>query len=236
MQASRGIEDVGRQLGPNHHDLTTEGAAAQCLALSLTLSDAGRPMAASASRVFVVGTFDTKARELGYLARCLRDAGLVTCMVDVGGGAAYGNTNEIVLDMAREVLPVVKHTPVRAGVNGSEPFVLWDACFDRLERLGFVGVRNFPTVGLFDGQMRQQFNECEATVRRVRNDVIMICLGGPIAEPEHAAHMPAHCPRCHGCHGFYGASSMERLPTERALTEHTRHFTSLRVPAARSAG
>ena len=60
----------------------------------------------------------------------------------------------------------------------------------------------------------------------VRDDVIMICHGGPIAEPEHAAHMLAHCP---GCHGFYGASSMERLPTERALTEQTRRFTGLRI-------
>jgi predicted TIM-barrel enzyme len=70
------------------------------------------------------------------------------------------------------------------------------------------------------------FNECEAAVRAQRDDVIMICHGGPIAEPEHAAHMLAHCP---GCHGFYGASSMERLPTERALTEHTRRFTGLRI-------
>ena len=70
------------------------------------------------------------------------------------------------------------------------------------------------------------FNECEAAVRATRDDVIMICHGGPIAEPEHAAHMLAHCP---GCHGFYGASSMERLPTERALTEQTRRFTDLRT-------
>ena len=215
----------------------------------------------------------------------------------LAGLMAYGNANEIVLDMAREVLPVVKHTPVLAGVNGTDPFVLWDDYFERLERLGFAGVQNFPTVGLFDGQMRQQleetgmgyglevdmiarahargmlttpyvfnpqeavqmakagadivvvhmgltaggsigaattpsldasvalFNECEAAVRSVRSDVIMICHGGPIAEPEHAAYMLAHCP---GCHGFYGASSMERLPTERALTEHTQRFTSLR--------
>ena len=222
----------------------------------------------------------------------------------LAGLMAYGNANEIVLDMAREVLPVVRHTPVLAGVNGTDPFVLWDDYFDRLERLGFAGVQNFPTVGLFDGQMRQQleetgmgyglevemiarahargmlttpyvfnpreavqmaaagadiivvhmgltaggsigaattpsldasvalFNDCEAAVRGVRDDVIMICHGGPIAEPEQAAHMLAHCP---GCHGFYGASSMERLPTERALTEQTRRFTGLRtkLPGAR---
>ena len=166
--------------------------------------------------------------------------------------------------MAREVLPVVKHTPVLAGVNGTDPFVLWDDYFDRLERLGFAGVQNFPTVGLFDGQMRQQlekpawatasvamiarahargfvttpyvFNPREAVqmaeagadivvvtwgspraaasaprdhavagrlggpvqrmrggVRTVRSDVIMICHGGPIAEPDDAAYMLAHC-------------------------------------------
>ena len=216
----------------------------------------------------------------------------------LAGLMAYGNANEIVLDMAREVLPVVKHTPVLAGVNGTDPFVLWDDYFDRLERLGFAGAQNFPTVGLFDGQMRQQleetgmgyglevemiarahargfvttpyvfnpaeavqmaeagadivvvhmgltaggsigaattpslaasvalFNDCDTAVRTVRDDVIMICHGGPIAEPDDAAHMLAHCP---GCHGFYGASSMERLPTERALTEHTRRFTGLRI-------
>jgi predicted TIM-barrel enzyme len=193
---------------------------------------------------------------------------------------------------------------VLAGVNGTDPFVSWDDYFDRLERLGFAGVQNFPTVGLFDGQMRQQleetgmgyglevemiarahargmlttpyvfnpreavqmaaagadiivvymgltaggsigaattpsldasvalFNDCEAAVRGVRDDVIMICHGGPIAEPEHAAHMLAHC---RGCHGFYGASSMERPPSERALTEQTRRFTGLRTtpPGAR---
>jgi predicted TIM-barrel enzyme len=220
----------------------------------------------------------------------------------LAGLMAYGNANDIVLDMAREVLPVVKHTPVLAGVNGTDPFALWDDFFDRLERLGFAGVQNFPTVGLFDGQMRQQleetgmgyglevdmialahrrgmlttpyvfnpaeavqmaqagadiivvhmgltaggsigaattpslgaavalFNACEAAVRGVRDDAILICHGGPIAEPEHAAHMLAHCP---GCHGFYGASSMERLPTERALTEQTNRFTSLRRPPAK---
>ena len=217
--------------------------------------------------------------------------------VSITGLFAYGDANAIMMEMAGEVLPVVKHTPVLAGVNGTDPFVLWDDYFDRLERLGFAGVQNFPTVGLFDGQIRQQleetgmgyglevetiarahargmlttpyvfnpreavqmaeagadiivvhmgltaggsigaattpsldasvalFNDCEAAVRTVRGDVIMICHGGPIAEPEHAAHMLAHCP---GCHGFYGASSMERLPTERALTEHTRRFTALR--------
>jgi predicted TIM-barrel enzyme len=76
------------------------------------------------------------------------------------------------------------------------------------------------------------FNECEAAVRTVRSDVIMICHGGPIAEREHAAHMLAHCP---GCHGFNRASSMERLPTERALTGNTRRFTALRTPSARDA-
>jgi predicted TIM-barrel enzyme len=77
----------------------------------------------------------------------------------LSGPTAYGNANDIVLDMAREVLPVVKCTPVLAGVSGTDPFLLWDDYFDRLERLGFAGVQNLPTVGLFDGQMRQQLEE-----------------------------------------------------------------------------
>ena len=219
----------------------------------------------------------------------------------LAGLMAYGNANEIVLDMAREVLPVVRHTPVLAGVNGTDPFVLWDDYFDRLERLGFAGVQNFPTVGLFDGQMRQQleetgmgyglevemiarahargmlttpyvfnpreavqmaeagadiivvhmgltaggsigaattpslaaavalFNECEAAVRGVRDDVIMICHGGPIAEPADAEYVLRRADRLHG---FYGASSMERLPVERALKSQTEQFKAVRFADA----
>lgn len=75
------------------------------------------------------------------------------------GLLAYGNANEIVKDMAREVLPVVKHTPVLAGVNGTDPFVLMPQFLSELKAMGFSGVQNFPTIGLFDGVMRQSFEE-----------------------------------------------------------------------------
>ncbi len=212
------------------------------------------------------------------------------------GLLAYGNANEIVKDMAREVLPVVKHTPVLAGVNGTDPFVLMPQFLAELKALGFSGVQNFPTVGLFDGTMRQSFEEtgmgyalevdmiaaahaldllttpyvfntdearamaeagadivvahmgvttggsigatsaktlddcigaidaiAEAALA-VRNNVIVLCHGGPIAMPDDAAYI---LKRCGNCHGFYGASSMERLPVEIALTEQTRRFKEI---------
>ena len=211
----------------------------------------------------------------------------------LAGVLAYGNANEIVVEMAREVLPVVRHTPVLAGVNGTDPFCLFDDFLDRIAALGFSGVQNFPTVGLIDGTFRANLEETgmgfglevdmirlarrkdllttpyaftpeEATAmteagadivvahmglttggtigagtavsltdsverinamaeaaKRVRGDVILLCHGGPIATPEDATHVLRHCP---DCHGFYGASSMERLPVETALTERTRAF------------
>jgi predicted TIM-barrel enzyme len=214
----------------------------------------------------------------------------------LAGLLAYGNANQIVVEMAREVLPVVKHTPVLAGVNGTDPFILTEHFLRSLIELGFSGVQNFPTVGLIDGVFRQNleetgmgygvevdmirrahdldllttpyvFNIQEAVVmteagadiivchmglttggaigaetaltladcvtrvnawaaaaHAVRDDVMVLCHGGPIAMPEDAAHVLAHCP---GCHGFYGASSMERLPTETALTEQTRKFKAI---------
>jgi predicted TIM-barrel enzyme len=214
----------------------------------------------------------------------------------LAGLLAYGNANEIVKDMAREVLPVVKHTPVLAGVNGTDPFVDMDLLLDELKRMGFSGVQNFPTVGLIDGLFRQNleetgmsyalevdmiraahakdmlttpyvFNAEEAAAmtgagadiivahmglttggaigattalkladcpplieqwaqaaRRVRSDVIVLCHGGPISSPEDAAFVLREAP---SCHGFYGASSMERLPTEQALTACTKAFKSI---------
>ncbi|MCC5969743.1 MAG: phosphoenolpyruvate hydrolase family protein [Pararhodobacter sp.] len=214
----------------------------------------------------------------------------------LAGLLAYGNANEIVLDMAREVLPVVRHTPVLAGVNGTDPFVIMGQHLDRLKALGFAGVQNFPTVGLIDGLFRQNLEETgmsyalevdmirmaherdllttpyvfsadEAvamaqagadilvmhmgltsggtigaeTVRslddcvqdidlwaeaalRVRPDILVICHGGPIATPQDAAYVLR---KSRLCHGFYGASSMERLPTESALCETTRAFKAL---------
>jgi predicted TIM-barrel enzyme len=214
----------------------------------------------------------------------------------LAGVLAYGNANEIVKEMAREVLPVVKHTPVLAGVNGTDPFLLVDHFLDELKAMGFSGIQNFPTVGLIDGLFRKNleetgmgyglevdliakardkdllttpyvFNPDEATAmakagadiivahmglttggsigagtalkledcpkliyacadaaRKVRKDVIMLCHGGPISSPEDAAYILKSVP---GIHGFYGASSMERLPVEIALTEQTRAFKKI---------
>ncbi|HTS54455.1 MAG TPA: phosphoenolpyruvate hydrolase family protein [Burkholderiales bacterium] len=209
------------------------------------------------------------------------------------GLLAYGNANEIVKDMAREVLPVVRSTPVLAGVNGTDPFVLMPQFLAELKAMGFSGVQNFPTIGLFDGVMRASFEEtgmgyalevdmirqahqldllttpyvftpgearamseagadivvahmgvtvggsvgastsktldaCVGLIDgiadaalQVRENVIVLCHGGPIATPEDAQYI---LKRTRHCHGFYGASSMERLPTEVALTEQTRRF------------
>ena len=214
----------------------------------------------------------------------------------LAGLLAYGNANDVVLEMAREVLPVVHKTPVIASVNGTDPFCHFDSFLDHLKAIGFSGIQNFPTVGLIDGVFRANleetgmsyelevdlvrlarkkdmlitpyvFNEMEAAkmakagadivvahmglttggaigaetaltledcVKRinavakaahaVRNDIIVLCHGGPIANPEDATFIFGRCP---GCHGFYGASSMERLPTEIALTDQTRSFKAI---------
>ena len=214
----------------------------------------------------------------------------------LAGLLAFGNANEIVCEMAHEVLPVVRHTPVIAGVNGTDPFMIHDEFFDRLIRLGFSGVQNFPTVGLIDGTFRANleetgmgyalevdmiakahahdllttpyvFSEAEAkamteagadvvvchlglttggaigaetaltldaciasidawsaAARSVRGDVIVLCHGGPIATPADAQYV---LDRCADCHGFYGASSLERLPVETALTDTTRRFVGM---------
>jgi predicted TIM-barrel enzyme len=211
----------------------------------------------------------------------------------LAGLLAYGNANEIVVEMAQEVLPVVRATPVLAGVNGTDPFMIADDLLRRLAALGFSGVQNFPTVGLIDGTFRANLeetgmgygleidliraahaldllttpyvfdadqaramteagadiivchmglttggaigagtalslrdcvprvNDWAAAARRIRKDVIVLCHGGPIATPDDAAFIMAECP---DCHGFYGASSMERLPTETAIAEQTRQF------------
>ena len=215
----------------------------------------------------------------------------------LAGLMAYGNANEIVLDMAREVLPVVKHTPVLAGVNGTDPFLIKGHFLKTLCELGFSGIQNFPTVGLFDGTIRAQLEEtgmgygleidvikaahdldlltspyvfseqnardmakagadivvchlgltaggaigaktslqlkeCVPMIdawaraaRSVNPDVLVLCHGGPVATPEDAHYILKSCP---GCNGFYGASSMERLPAEIALTETTRKFKSIK--------
>ena len=214
----------------------------------------------------------------------------------LAGLLAYGNANEIVVDMAREVLPVVHDTPVLAGVNGTDPFMLRDKFLDDLIALGFSGVQNFPTVGLIDGTFRANleetgmgyelevdliraahdrdmlttpyvFNAAEseamadagadivvahmglttggdigadtamsledcvplideisAAARQVRDDIVVLCHGGPISMPEDARFV---LEQCKGCHGFYGASSMERLPSEKALTRQMQKFVNL---------
>jgi predicted TIM-barrel enzyme len=214
----------------------------------------------------------------------------------LAGLLAYGNANDVVVEMAREVLPVVRRTPVLAGVNGTDPFCLFDRFLDDLQAMGFSGVQNFPTVGLIDGTFRANleetgmsyglevdliakahakdllttpyvFNEGEAEAMasagadivvchmglttggaigaetalkledcpalvdawaeaalKVNRDVLVLVHGGPVAEPEDAAYVIANT---RNCHGFYGASSMERLPTERALTEQVRRFKAV---------
>lgn len=214
----------------------------------------------------------------------------------LAGLLAYGNANEIVVDMAKEVIPVVKHTPVLAGVNGTDPFMHLPSFLKQLQALGFAGVQNFPTVGLIDGTFRQNLEEtgmgyglevemiaaahaqnmlttpyvfsaedavamtragadiivphmglttggsigaetartlddCVKLIDEwakaalaIRKDIIVLCHGGPISSPEDAAYVLKHSQHCHG---FYGASSMERLPTEVALVEQTRKFKQL---------
>lgn len=214
----------------------------------------------------------------------------------LSGLLAYGNANEVVMEMAREILPVVQRTPVLAGVNGTDPFLILDHFLDQVKAIGFAGVQNFPTVGLIDGTFRANLEEtgmsygleidmirkarekellttpyvfnadeakamaeagadivvchlglttggsigaetalklkdCPALVNewseaalKVNKDIIILVHGGPVAEPGDAEFVLKNTANCHG---FYGASSMERLPTERALTEQTRKFKSV---------
>ena len=217
----------------------------------------------------------------------------------LSGLMAYGNANEVVVDMAREVLTAVTHTPVLAGVNGTDPFMLRDPFLRQLKDMGFAGIQNFPTVGLFDGKMRVNLEEtgmgyvlevdliraardldllttpyvfnvdesrrmAEAgadvivahmglttggsigaetamtlddavrevqaiadAAKSVRDDVLVICHGGPISMPEDAGYVLRNC---RGVDGFYGASSMERLPTETALTSQVKAFCEIELP------
>jgi predicted TIM-barrel enzyme len=244
----------------------------------------------------------------GLSARC-EEAGCIDLIViynsgryrmagrgSLSGLLAYGNANAIVMEMAKEVLPVVHQTPVLAGVNGTDPFCVFDSFLDEVAAAGFSGVQNFPTVGLIDGVFRQNLEETGMSYTQevemirlahekdlfttpyvfdpqqakamthvgadmivahmglttggavgaetaltldkciprvdaiaqaalsVRNDVIVLCHGGPIAEPADAAWVLS---RTQNCHGFYGASSMERLPTEKAITRQTQDFKQI---------
>jgi predicted TIM-barrel enzyme len=216
----------------------------------------------------------------------------------LAGLMPYGDANAIVLEMAAEVLPVVRETPVLAGVCGTDPFRLMDRFLRQIEDAGFAGVQNFPTVGLIDGVFRANLEEtgmsyaqevemiglaaerglltapyvfdvasaeamtragadvlvphmglttkgsigartartlddCVTLVQEMHDaavainpDVIVLCHGGPIAEPDDAQYV---LERTRGVVGFFGASSMERLPTEIAITENMRRFKAVRT-------
>lgn len=216
----------------------------------------------------------------------------------LAGCMPYGDANAIVMEMANEVLPVVKNTPVLAGVCGTDPFRLMEVFLKQIKEVGFSGVQNFPTVGLCDGLFRQNLEEtgmgfglevdmikiahemnlfttpyvfnvdeakamgkagadvivahmglttkgsigastavslkdapqkvqelCDAA-KSVNPNVICLCHGGPIAEPEDAEYVLQNTT---GVHGFYGASSMERLPTELAIKEQTAKFKTIKT-------
>lgn len=244
----------------------------------------------------------------GLSARCAEAGGIDLIIIynsgrfrmagrgSLAGMMPYGDANGIVMEMAREVLPVVKHTPVLAGVCGTDPFRVMRRFLREVKDAGFAGVQNFPTVGLIDGTFRQgleetgmgyalevemiaaaremdllttpyvftvddaramakagadiliphmglttkgnigarsaltldqavaRVQELADAARAVNPDVLVLCHGGPIAEPEDAQYVLA---RTRGVVGFYGASSIERLPTEVAITECTRRFKSL---------
>lgn len=244
----------------------------------------------------------------GLSAKCEEDGGIDLIVIynsgryrmagrgSLSGLLAYGNANDVVVEMGYEIIPVVKKTPVLAGVNGTDPFCIFDKFLDELKAQGFAGVQNFPTVGLIDGNFRANLEEtgmsysqeiemiamahdkdmlttpyvfsaqnaaamaaagadiivchlglttggsigastaltleqCPALVDEwsqaaleVNSDVIILVHGGPVSEPRDAQYI---LDNTKNCHGFYGASSMERLPTERALTEQTKKFKAI---------
>jgi predicted TIM-barrel enzyme len=246
----------------------------------------------------------------GISAKCAEAAGADLIIVynsgryrmagrgSLAGLMPYGDANAIVMEMAREVLPIVRKTPVLAGVCGTDPFRVMDLFLRDLKQLGFSGVQNFPTVGLIDGRFRESleetgmgysqevemiarahdlglltcpyvFNEDEAkamaeagadlviahmglttkgtigaktaitldqSVERIQAikeaaisihpEILVLCHGGPIAEPDDVQYILS---RTQGVCGFFGASSIERLPTERAITEQVRNFKSLNI-------
>lgn len=216
----------------------------------------------------------------------------------LAGMLAYGDANAIVVDMAAEVLPVIRDTPVLAGINGTDPFRMMRVFLRQLAELGFDGVQNFPTVGLIDGDFRRNLEatgmsydrEVEAIAiahdmgmftspyvfdpdqaaamaragadqlvahvglttagtigagtaytmdetiervlaiseagRQVRPDILVLCHGGPLDEPDQVGEALTRMP---GVHGFFGASSIERLPTERAIRGQVQEFKRLAI-------
>ncbi len=259
----------------------------------------------------VSGTFILGAGAgTGISAKCAEDGGADIIIIynsgryrmagrgSLAGLMAYGDANEIVVEMSREVLPIVKHVPVLAGVNGTDPFRIMPRFLAKLKDIGFAGVQNFPTVGLIDGVFRENLEETgmgydkeidmiaaphgldlltcayvfdekqaeqmaqagadilvahmglttsgaigaktaisldQAVARvqairdaavKVESDVIVLCHGGPIAEPGDAQYVLT---RTAGIAGFFGASSVERLPTEIAITEQVRRFKQIKT-------
>jgi predicted TIM-barrel enzyme len=216
----------------------------------------------------------------------------------LAGLLPYGDANQIVMDMVREVLPIVQHTPVLAGVCATDPFRVMKRFLQDVRDIGFAGVQNFPTVGLFDGTFRlgleetgmgfakevemialahdmdlltcpyvftieeaeamaqagadiliphmglttkgtigaktaltleqaaQKVQQLAEAARRIRPDILVLCHGGPISEPEDVRYILEHT---RGIVGFFGASSIERLPTEQAITTCVRQFKDLRL-------
>ncbi len=214
----------------------------------------------------------------------------------LAGLLAYGNANDIVIEMANEVLPVVRKVPVLAGVNGTDPFMIRHVFLEKIKKIGFAGVQNFPTVGLIDGNFRKNLeetgmgyeleveliedaskmdllttpyvfseedaikmtnagadiivahmglttggsigaetghslNKCPKLIdswaneaKKINPDIIVLCHGGPISSPSDAKYILENT---NFCHGFYGASSMERLPTEKAISSQTKAFIDL---------
>ena len=223
----------------------------------------------------------------------------------LAGLLAYGNANEIVLDMGREILPIVAETPVLAGVNGTDPYLLTKPFLRELADMGFAGIQNFPTVGLIDGAFRLSLEETGMSfskevdlvaaasqtgllttpyvfdaeqarnmtlagadiivahmgltiggrigaktamslddacgrlagivdaARQERPDIIVLCHGGPISSPPDVAIIFDRCP---GIDGFFGATSMERLPTEAAITQQVGAFVNLALGHGQGAG
>jgi len=216
----------------------------------------------------------------------------------LAGLLSYGDANQIVVEMGSEVLPVVEHTPVLAGVNGTDPFRVMDVFLKQLKEQGFAGVQNFPTVGLIDGVFRQNLEETgmgydlevemirkaheldllttpyvfdedqarkmaeagadmvvahmglttkgsigaqtaltlEESAKRVQAiadaakevnpEILVICHGGPIAEPEDAQYVLENTK---GVHGFFGASSIERFAAERGIKSQTEAFKEIKL-------
>jgi predicted TIM-barrel enzyme len=246
----------------------------------------------------------------GISAKCAETAGADLIIIynsgryrmagrgSLAGLMPYGDANAIVMEMAREVLPIVRRTPVLAGVCGTDPFRIMDLFLRDLKDAGFSGVQNFPTVGLIDGQFRESLEETDMGFDRevemiaraheldlltcpyvfnpeeakamasagadlliahmglttkgsigaksaitldesvariqaiqeaavsVRPEILVLCHGGPIAEPDDVQYVLS---RTAGVCGFFGASSIERLPTERAITEQVMSFKKVKL-------